>query len=69
MTGAKIIIKPDEKEMHWSDLPTTGRLPWGLNNSTASSCEWIVDADGGLLGFIDFTNDRDRQTFLTQMAK
>jgi hypothetical protein len=58
-----------EEDVHWSERETSGRLPWTLNSSTASSSEWIIDADGGCLGFVCFVHDRDRDAFLKQMAK
>lgn len=52
-------------DVHWCDKETTGRLPWSLDGSTASSDEWILDADGEIIGKVFFVNDRDRQAFLS----
>jgi hypothetical protein len=51
---------------HWTERVTAGRFPWSLDGSTASSDEWIVDADGNIIGTAFFTNPRDRQAFLTR---
>jgi hypothetical protein len=57
-------IKPGEEKLHWSERTTTVRLPWSLGSSTASSQEWILDADDNIIGFVFFTHDRDRKAFL-----
>jgi hypothetical protein len=59
----------EKKAVHWSDRKSTGNLPWTLDHSTASSEEWIVDADGVPIGFVCFVHRRDRKTFLDKMNK
>ena len=52
---------------HWSGQKTTGKLPWTLGDSTASSSQWVLDGDGKIIGFFCLSKVRDYQTFLKQM--
>ena len=56
---------PDSK--HWSEQETTGKLPWTLDGSTASSSQWVIDGDGKIIGFICLDKERDYKMFLKRM--
>jgi hypothetical protein len=55
-------------DRHWANQKTTGKLPWTLNGSTASSEQWVLDGDGKIIGFICLAKDRDYKTFLADLG-